>query len=735
MLKTLFDKYKKLLLKKSYFFRIFLVISSVCLLASVIVCIGLFRVEFISDTSDVQNTIQSNNDRFSLWNDTRISTAQSILNTLQYNDDVMKYSITGDIQYLFNISRSLDSYGNMLANFKTNLGFIDMQNNFNVTPTEINRLDIKKIHFPDSLDTSNYTMSEDNELYFLNGYSFQGKTFYKKRIYADNRDLIFFYTLYENTDFESDANNDDNYCIIYNNTLIYSTNKDANEEIVNTFIETPTGFSKQNGYTAYKSISRSDPSFKYIYYAKSPSIFMLCIEMLGLFLILCIISLVFSMFLTKIMYSPISELIKKFRSVDNISDESDDMKYLSNNLDKMLEDLSRLEEEHAENHTMVINKFLGSLCVGAVSSDYCERFIEKYNLSILKHRFLPVSFIIMNDTEITQCYGADGLVYIKKDIIDMLENIFSDFYYYEDSYQSFVIFTNEKKQAIVSAVSKITDMLESDFDLSVKVIIGREINNYKFIESAYKEILLIKNDPFSPSDGNNICFADEYHTPKTSSLNYTIEMERQLIDYMIYGRYDEAKQMIDLVINQNFTEKVSKSIVLGLQACFHTTITRILSYLGKDPEEIYTDKDILSFSISEKTPLELKESLRHMFDPLIDAIPSQKEDASSDDRSKISNYIEANIKNNIGLDDLAEYMNYSSWYMSKLFKNIFNQNFKTYVNMRRVEIAKKLLDNGAKVSDVSAQVGCTHIETFIRIFKKHTGVLPSEYSKHTQNSI
>lgn len=293
----------------------------------------------------------------------------------------------------------------------------------------------------------------------------------------------------------------------------------------------------------------------------------------------------------------------------------------------------------------------------------------------------------------------------------------------------------KKKQAIVSAVSKITDMLESDFDLSVKVIIGREINNYKFIESAYKEILLIKNDPFSPSDGNNICFADEYHTPKTSSLNYTIEMERQLIDYMIYGRYDEAKQMIDLIINQNFTEKVSKSIVLGLQACFHTTITRILSYLGKDAEEIYTDKDILSFSISEKTPLELKESLRHMFDPLIDAIPSQKEDVSSDDRSKISNYIEANIKNNIGLDDLAEYMNYSSWYMSKLFKNIFNQNFKTYVNIRRVEIAKKLLDNGAKVSDVSVQVGCTHIETFIRIFKKHTGVLPSEYSKHTQNSI
>ena len=91
-------------------------------------------------------------------------------------------------------------------------------------------------------------------------------------------------------------------------------------------------------------------------------------------------------------------------------------------------------------------------------------------------------------------------------------------------------------------------------------------------------------------------------------------------------------------------------------------------------------------------------------------------------------YIRENYMNEISMQDAARRMQYSDAYFSKLFKQCFDQNFTTYLMHFRVEEAKKLLQNRQiSVKDVSAKVGYYDSNYFAKVFKRITGMIPSEY--------
>ena len=94
----------------------------------------------------------------------------------------------------------------------------------------------------------------------------------------------------------------------------------------------------------------------------------------------------------------------------------------------------------------------------------------------------------------------------------------------------------------------------------------------------------------------------------------------------------------------------------------------------------------------------------------------------------IREYIRNNYMKEISMQDAARMMNYSDAYFCKLFKQFFDQNFTSYLTGFRVNEAKKLLkDRSISVKDVSMQVGYYDSNYFAKVFKRMTGMIPSEY--------
>lgn len=94
-------------------------------------------------------------------------------------------------------------------------------------------------------------------------------------------------------------------------------------------------------------------------------------------------------------------------------------------------------------------------------------------------------------------------------------------------------------------------------------------------------------------------------------------------------------------------------------------------------------------------------------------------------------YLEAHYAEEISLEDVAEQVNISPQYFSKLIKKSTGFNFIDWLSMLRVKKAKELLTNSNyTVKEVCFMVGYKDPNYFSRIFKKRMGITPSEFIKN-----
>ena len=95
---------------------------------------------------------------------------------------------------------------------------------------------------------------------------------------------------------------------------------------------------------------------------------------------------------------------------------------------------------------------------------------------------------------------------------------------------------------------------------------------------------------------------------------------------------------------------------------------------------------------------------------------------------KIRTYIRENYMNEISMQDAARQFNYSDAYFCKLFKQCFDQNFTSYLTNFRINEAKRLLkDKNISIKDAGMKVGYYESNYFAKVFKRVTGMIPSEY--------
>ncbi len=98
---------------------------------------------------------------------------------------------------------------------------------------------------------------------------------------------------------------------------------------------------------------------------------------------------------------------------------------------------------------------------------------------------------------------------------------------------------------------------------------------------------------------------------------------------------------------------------------------------------------------------------------------------------KMVNYFEDHFNEKISLDQVAENMYLSPFYISKIFKSETGDTPIRHLINIRLEKAKELLENGYKgsIQEVAASVGYDDAYHFSKLFKKHYGVSPSQVRK------
>ncbi len=99
------------------------------------------------------------------------------------------------------------------------------------------------------------------------------------------------------------------------------------------------------------------------------------------------------------------------------------------------------------------------------------------------------------------------------------------------------------------------------------------------------------------------------------------------------------------------------------------------------------------------------------------------------------NFIERNLGRDVTLEIVADAVNISSCYLSRLFKKALNVNFVTYLTNRRMQVAKELLaGTELPVSSIAMDLSYKDVSYFGKSFRKQVGMSPSVYRDHARSA-
>lgn len=99
---------------------------------------------------------------------------------------------------------------------------------------------------------------------------------------------------------------------------------------------------------------------------------------------------------------------------------------------------------------------------------------------------------------------------------------------------------------------------------------------------------------------------------------------------------------------------------------------------------------------------------------------------------KVQTYIRENADKKLSLGTVASIFGYSQNYLSSLFSRYANMSFVDYVNSVKIEKAKTMLaDPNTMVYEVAMRLGFESPFYFSKVFKKVTGISPTQYQNNT----
>ena len=93
-------------------------------------------------------------------------------------------------------------------------------------------------------------------------------------------------------------------------------------------------------------------------------------------------------------------------------------------------------------------------------------------------------------------------------------------------------------------------------------------------------------------------------------------------------------------------------------------------------------------------------------------------------------YMNQHLQQDLSLEEVAEHVNLSPTYFSRLFSHDMKMTYIEYLTKIRVEESKKyLVDREQSISDIAMRLGFSDQSYFSKVFKKVEGITPGKYRK------
>lgn len=203
----------------------------------------------------------------------------------------------------------------------------------------------------------------------------------------------------------------------------------------------------------------------------------------------------------------------------------------------------------------------------------------------------------------------------------------------------------------------------------------------------------------------------------------------QLNSYLINANTSAALELLDSINSQLLN--LPRAIIKNVYSDILFSIYRVMNSKGISPTQNINDDISYISEICSESQNDIYEHAVQCIETIGAMHNTSVKKISIED---VVEYICNHFNEDLSLDLLAERYGTYPQYLSKRLKQHLGLTFHDYISSLRVEKAKELLTTTDKgITRISEESGFVSRNTFLRVFKKYTGVPPSEYRQHNSD--
>jgi len=230
-------------------------------------------------------------------------------------------------------------------------------------------------------------------------------------------------------------------------------------------------------------------------------------------------------------------------------------------------------------------------------------------------------------------------------------------------------------------------------------------------------------------------YRSEFFNHEETYSHREIEVELPFYNAIAEGNLDYVKAncLEKAFTNPEGMGKLSNNPVQNIKYHFVITtalITRYCIHAGMEQEKAYSLSD---FYIQQADALSDIKAISELHDTMCIDICKQmqlihKNKVLSKPIVLCLDYIYNNIHGKLTLSEIANYLNMSGSYISKLFQKEMGVNLKDYILGLKIQKAENMLKySDYSIPDISNYLSFSNESHFIQVFKRYTGLTPHKY--------
>ena len=284
-------------------------------------------------------------------------------------------------------------------------------------------------------------------------------------------------------------------------------------------------------------------------------------------------------------------------------------------------------------------------------------------------------------------------------------------------------------EVLAGAVDSLQKFIRDHFGFSVAVFAGEAHEGLAGVHESWLEAR--EAEGFIDTLDEDYISYREIRNSSERKYDYSQEQEEKIISALASHNVSLAVSYINKVLDTNFLEnKLSSEIRKCLLYDLAGTLMKASEKTGQ-PEKNELGGVPSEFGLKDLSASMSLDDIREKFCRMAEQIGREKTGEGSSQNQilcqEVLAYIRANYSDpDLNISQTGQHFRMTPAYLSSIFRKETGESLLKVITMTRVSEAEKLLKAGASVVEAGEKVGFRDSSTFIRTFKKYTGVTPGQ---------